>query len=62
MSSAYTGNMMTDQFWGPNNCNKRLSHITQFATFRWGPSVLKDFGVCELDSRVHVYEDEEDDS
>ena len=58
----YTGNMMNNPFWGPSNCRRRLSHIIQFATFRWGLGILKDFGVCEIDSRVHVYKDDEDDS
>jgi Protein of unknown function DUF262/Protein of unknown function (DUF1524) len=59
--SGYTGNMMDAPFWGRNNCNKRLLHIKDFATFRWGPKALKKLGIGEVDSRIQEYEDDEDD-
>jgi hypothetical protein len=60
-SVAYRGKMMNGEYWGPNNCRKRLTQLKAGADAIWGKQALEALGVQRLDARVKGYEPDDDD-
>ena len=56
----YTGNMMNGEYWGPNNCKKRVMHIKKSADEIWGFRALARIGVQQRDARIRGFETDTD--
>ena len=57
---SYTGNMMNGDYWGPNNCRRRVMNIKISADDIWGLGAMRRFDIMPFDDRIRGFESDED--